>query len=62
VATSILRIAHGDGLTGPTGLEGLTMAINGVGEPGGNALTDAIASGFCGVADAIRDGQQAGAA
>jgi hypothetical protein len=54
--TWLLRIAHGS-VSGPTGIEALTMAINGTGDPGGYPLTDAISGGFTAIAEAIREGR-----
>jgi hypothetical protein len=56
VATAITRIAYGG--SEPTGIEALTMTINGKGDPGDYPLTTAIGDGFREIADAVRERQQ----
>jgi hypothetical protein len=54
MTTAIRNIAHG-GPSGPTGLEMLSMAINGDGQPGNNPVSNAITGGLGEIAEAIRD-------
>jgi hypothetical protein len=56
LATAITRIAYGG--SEPTGLEALTMTINGKGDPGGFPLTTAIGDGFHDIAEAIRESRE----
>jgi hypothetical protein len=56
VAVAITRISHG-GIAGPLGLEALSMAISGSGDPGSFPLTEAVSGGFTAIADAIREGR-----
>jgi hypothetical protein len=53
MATAITRIAYGG--SEPTGIEALTMTINGKGDPGDYPLTEAISGGFREIADAVRE-------
>jgi hypothetical protein len=53
LATAITRIAYGG--SEPTGLEALSMAVNGTGDPGSFPLTTAIGDGFREIAEAVRE-------
>jgi hypothetical protein len=57
LATSVLRIAHG-GVSGPTGLEMLSMSISGEhnGTPLGSAIQAGLESGAGEIAEALRAG------
>jgi hypothetical protein len=57
LATAVRRIAHG-GLEEPTGLEALSMTINGGRDGSWPSVTGAIREGFETLAEAIRDAQQ----
>jgi hypothetical protein len=57
VAEAITRVSHGS-VSGPTGLELLSMAVNGSGDPGHFPLTEAISDGFREIAEAVREGRQ----
>jgi hypothetical protein len=56
IAAALGRVAHG-GADGPTGIEALSMAIDGHGTPGRDGgLAAAVREGLENVADAIRVG------
>jgi hypothetical protein len=55
LATAITRIAYGGSES--TGLEALSMTVNGTGDPGSFPLTTAIGDGFAAIAEAIREGR-----
>ena len=54
ITSAIRSISHG-GVNGPTGLEMLSIAINGEGQPGRNPVSDAISGGLGEIAEAIRE-------
>ena len=57
LAKAVTRIAHG-GIEGPTGLEMLSMAINGGRDHDWPSITGAITEGFETLATAIRETQE----
>jgi hypothetical protein len=54
IAHAIRHIASG-GTSGPDGLELLSMAINGSGDPGSFPLTEAVRGGLSEIAEAVRE-------
>ncbi len=56
LATAVTRIAYG-GADEPTGLEALSMAVNGGRDGSWSSVAGAIREGFEGLAEAVRDGR-----
>ena len=54
LAVAVTRVSHGD-INGPTGIEMLSIAVNGAGAIGHDAVTTAIRDGFHEVAEVISD-------